>query len=182
MDAGTMFLIGTGAQAGARVAGGLSAREAGNYNARAIEAQAPQEIAAAQRTAAERRLDTERLISRQRALGAASGAGTGPSLLDIIGDTAQQGEYRAQADMYQGQERARALRDRARMARFEGNRAFIGSILEGVGTIASGAATHGLRFAQTTTPPPPSTPPPGSGTYMGDYPWVPPNWRGIDFG
>lgn len=151
MDAGTLMLIGTGVQAGSRIAGGINAQRSADYNARALEAQAPQEIAAAQRTAMERRLETERLISRQVALGAASGAGTGPSLLDVIGDTAQQGEYRAQADQYQGEERARSLRDRARVARYEGTNALIGSVLEGVGSLAMGGMRYGLNFGSTGT-------------------------------
>jgi hypothetical protein len=153
MEAGTMMLIGTGIQAGSRIAGGMSARQAGAYNADALDRQGTEEVAAAQRVAAERRLETDRVLSRQVALGAASGAGAGPSLLDIVGDTAQAGEYRAQADQYQGNQRARALHERGRVARWEGDRAFMGSILEGIGGIASGAASYGLRFAPATTPP-----------------------------
>jgi len=151
MDAGTMMLIGTGIQAGSKIAGGIGARQAADYNAKAMEAQAPQEIAAAQRAAIERRTETDRVISQQVARGAASGAGAGPSLLDVIGDTAQAGEYRAQAEQYQGNERARQIRDRARVTRWEGDRAFMGSIIEGIGGLASGAATYGARFAPSTT-------------------------------
>lgn len=151
MDAGTMMLVGTGVQAGAKIAGGLAAQRAGRYNAAALDQQGAQEVAAAQRTAEERRLDTERLISKQIAAGAASGAGFGPSLLDVIGDTAQQGEYRAQADKYQGLERARTLHDRGRVARWEGDNAFLGSILEGIGTIGTGGARYGMNFGTAGT-------------------------------
>lgn len=151
MDAGTMMLVGQGVQAGARVGSGISAQRAGAYNASALEAQAPQEIAAAQRTAIERRLETDRLISRQVAQGAASGAGFGPSLLDVIGDTAQQGEYRAQAEQYQGEERARGLRDRARIARWEGGNALTGAIVEGIGGLALGAGRYRQQYGASTT-------------------------------
>lgn len=151
MDAATMMMIGTGIQAGAGIARGASARQAGQYNADALDRQATDEVAAAQRVAAERRLETDRVISRQVALGAASGAGAGPSLLDVVGDTAQAGEYRAQADMYAGEQRARSLRDRGRIARWEGDNAFRGSILEGVGSIALGAGRHRLQYGSTSS-------------------------------
>jgi hypothetical protein len=144
-----MMLIGTGIQAGAGIAKGYSAQQAGRYNAAALDRQATDEVAAAQRVATERRLGTDRLISKQVALGAASGAGAGPSLLDIIGDTAQAGEYRALADQYAGDSRARSLRERGRIARWEGDNAFRGSILEGVGTIAMGGARNRLQYGST---------------------------------
>lgn len=149
MEAATMFLIGTGIQAGAGIAKGYSARQAGEYNEASLRRQATDEVAGAQRAAMERRVDTERVLSRQRSLAAASGAGSGPSLLDIIGDTAAAGEYRAQADMYAGEARARNLRERGRLARWEGNNAFIGSILEGVGNVAMGAARYNMHYGST---------------------------------
>lgn len=149
MDAGTMMLIGQGVQAGAKVAGGISAQRAGAYNAAGLERQATDEVAAAQRAAMERRTDTERVISKQVAGAAASGAGGGPSLLDIIGDTAQRGEYQAQSEMYGGESRARTLKDRAALARHEGRNAFVGSIIEGVGGLAVGTARHRLTYGST---------------------------------
>jgi hypothetical protein len=149
MDAGTMMLIGTGIQAGARVGGGVNAERAGRYNAAGLERQAAGEVAAAQRAAFERRTDTERVISKQVATAAASGAGGGPSLLDVIGDTAARGEYQAQSEMFAGSERARTLKDRAAITRQEGRNALVGSILEGVGTVATGTARYGLNFGSS---------------------------------
>jgi hypothetical protein len=138
MDAATLFLIGTGVQAGAKVSAGMAAQEAGAYNAQGLERQAAEERAAAGRAAGERRLEMERVLSRQRAIAAASGAGGGPSLLDIVGDTVERGEYRAQGERYLGESRARNLTDRANLARWEGENAFLGSIIEGAGTILTG--------------------------------------------
>lgn len=149
MDTGQLFLIGTGVQAGAGIGRGYSAMSAGQYNAGVLETQAADEVAAAQRAARERRLETDRVISRQIALGAASGAGAGPSLLDVIGDTAAAGEYRARADQYAGDARARTLRDRARIARWEGTNAFTGSILEGIGTLALGRSRYETHYGST---------------------------------
>jgi hypothetical protein len=76
MDAGHLFLVGTGVQSGARIGAGMHARDAAEFNAAGLERQATEEFAAAQRTAAERRRETDLVISRQIALGAASGAGS----------------------------------------------------------------------------------------------------------
>jgi hypothetical protein len=149
MDASQLMMVGQGVQAGAGVAKGISAQRAGEYNAAGLTRQAGDERAAAQRAAMERRTDTERVISKQVAGAAASGAGAGPSLLDIMGDTAARGEYQAQAEMHAGESRARTLQDRAAIARHEGRNAFVGSIIEGVGTIATGAARNRLNYGST---------------------------------
>lgn len=151
MEAATLYLVGSGVQAGARVAGGLNARDAANFNAASLERQSAAERAAGQRSAFERRREMELVLSKQRAIGAASGAGTGPSLLDIIGDTAARGEYQAQGEMYTGEARARNLQDRANIARREGGNAFTGSILEAIGGIGLGAGRYGMNFGTGTT-------------------------------
>jgi hypothetical protein len=138
MEAANLYLIGTGIQSGANAAG--------------LERQAAEEFAAGQRAAGERRRNTDLVISRQRALAAASGAGAGPSLLDIIGDTAGRGEYQAQSEMFLGESRARNLKNRAAAARYEGENAFIGSILEGVGNVALGAGRYGGIYAPSARP------------------------------
>jgi hypothetical protein len=151
MEAATLYLVGTGIQAGAKVGAGMHALDASRFNAAALERQAAGERAAGQRTAFERRREADLVISRQIALGAASGAPTGPSLLDIIGDTAARGEYQAQGEMYTAEARARNLQDRANIARWEGRNAFTGSILEAVGSIGIGAGRYGMNFGPSTT-------------------------------
>ena len=148
MDTATMMLVGHGIQAGAKIAGGASAQQAGEFNARGFERMSAEERAAAQRAAMERRREGDLVLSRQRALAAASGAGAGPSLLDIIGDTAARAEYQAQGEMYTGETRARALLDRAAAARYEGRNAFVGSILEGVGGAALGIGRHAGNYGK----------------------------------
>lgn len=150
MDTGMMMLIGTGIQTGAAIAKGKAAQQAGDYNAMMLERKAAEERASAQRSAFERRHDMERVISKQVAGAAASGGGFGPSLLDVIGDTAARGEYQAQADMYGGEARARALKDQAKLARFEGDQAYAGSILEGVGGFAMGMGRYNNIYGPST--------------------------------
>jgi hypothetical protein len=64
----------------------------------------------------------------------------------VIGDTAARGEYQAQAETYTGEARARNLKDRANIARYEGRNAFVGSILEGIGGAALGAGRYGNLY------------------------------------
>jgi hypothetical protein len=67
------------------------------------------------------------------------------------GDTAARGEYQAQAEKYVGESRARNLTDRAGLARWEGNNAFIGSILEGIGGVAMAGARYDLNYGAGRT-------------------------------
>lgn len=164
MDTGTLFLVGNGLKAGAGVGAGYASMQQGktaqkiaNYEAAGYERQADEEVAAAQRQAIEQRKKTDRLISTQIARGAASGSAmSSPGLLDIIGDTAQEGEYRAQADQYVGEQRAAGLKDKANVrrvegeaARIKGGNAFVGSILESASGLATGMDTYRRNYGSS---------------------------------
>jgi hypothetical protein len=94
------------------------------------------------------------VISTQIARGAASGSAVNsPGLLDIIGDTAQEGEYRAQAELYQGASEAAGLKDKANLTRVSGKaakakgmNAFAGSILEGATTYGVGLEEYRRKY------------------------------------
>jgi hypothetical protein len=146
MDTGMMMMLGTGLQFGAKIAQGQAAQRAADYNAKMLERKAAEERAIAGRKAEERRTEMERVISKQVAGAAASGAGFGPSLLDVIGDTAARGEYQAQGEMYSGEAAARDLKDRAKIARWEGDNAFKGSILEGISGLALGMGRYSNTY------------------------------------
>ena len=119
---GTLGTLATAASVGGTVLSGLAAAQQGKAMEAEAKRQATEERAIASRRGEERRMDTARVISRQKAVAASSGAGvTNPTILDIIGDTAQRGSFleRTETDT------------RARRA---GQSAFAGSILEGIGT------------------------------------------------
>jgi hypothetical protein len=151
MDTETLFRVGVGLRFGSQIGQGVTAlsdanfvHKAKDYEAAGYERQASEERAAAQRQAIEQRKATDLVISKQIAGAAASGSAvSSPTILDLIGDTAQEGEYRALADMYGGEARARSLQDRANMSRAEGSAAetrgrnkFAGSIVEALSTKA----------------------------------------------
>jgi hypothetical protein len=151
-ETGNLHLLGTGLQAGAKVSAGIGAwqegrmkNEAAKYAAAGYERQGTEEVAAATRAAAEERRKTDRLISKQIAIGAASGSAVNsPGILDIIGDTAQEGSVRARGELYTGMSKADGLKDKANLARLEGKAARLKGINQFTGSILEGATTYGV--------------------------------------
>ncbi len=96
---------------------------AGELNARESERAAAEARGDAGRKAAERRLKEEALLSRQRAVAASGGAGAGETegFSDIVGDTAERGEFLVQSDLAIGENQARGFESRAAISRWDGN-------------------------------------------------------------
>lgn len=85
-----------------------------NYNASLAEEAASRAQGSSQLKAAETKRQNQRLISKQINLAAASGASTKEkNIADLIARTAQEGEYAALVDLYEGDLRADALRNEA---------------------------------------------------------------------
>lgn len=81
------------------------------FNQWAGDRQAGVVIAASQRTAAEERRQADLIASRALAVAAASGGGVSdPTVVDILARTRGEGAFRAQVALYEGEERARAIR------------------------------------------------------------------------
>lgn len=126
---------------------GKAQQAALNYEAGVDERKAGEERAASQRAAIEKRSETDRMMSRQKALAAAGGAGVvNPSILDIYGETAQQGEYNAQTELYGGESRARGQLDQAALARAKGKAAVKGATLTALGQGAAGVSSAAGKF------------------------------------
>lgn len=143
----TLLLIGTGMQAGSKFAKGSMAKEAGEYEAGGLRRAATEEVAAGQRARFEKDAETRQVLSSQRALAASSGAGaTAPTILDIMGDTAERGKYLADMETYKAESRAAGLKDKANAAELRGKQAYVGSILEGV----SDGVTGLYKFKKAT--------------------------------
>lgn len=117
--------VATIASAGLSALGAIQAGNAQNdaakFQAAQMEQQAGQERASAQRAMIEQRRKERFAQSRLQAVAAASGAGaTDPTVLDLSGDIAQEGEYRALTALFEGEERARGLQMGASAKRYEG--------------------------------------------------------------
>lgn len=112
----------SGAKAAGRAARIAAERQAiaQEFEAAQLEQQAGQAIAASQRAAAEERRQAELVTSRQVALAAASGAGASdPTIVNLIARTVQEGAYRAAVALYEGEDRARAMRMAAKGKHYE---------------------------------------------------------------
>ncbi len=135
-----LALVASLVSAGGSVLGGISANKAGKYEAEQLKRAAAEERASGYREAQEKRREAAYVASTQRAKAAASGSSIAgsPTIVDIMGDTAQRGEYLAQVEAYGGESRARGRLDQAKAARFKGKSALAGSILDGISEVAMG--------------------------------------------
>ena len=99
----------------------LARQQALEHQARQARQNAGQERAASQRAAVEQRRQGRFLSSKALARAAASGAGTGGNVENILGDIGAEGEFRALNELFIGEERARGLEFQADLKVFEGN-------------------------------------------------------------
>ena len=115
--------IGQGkAQADAAKAEARSTQQVAQYNATQLRQQAGQERATAQRAAIEQRRRGRLARSRAVNLAGASGAGVDdPTVVNILGDLAGEGEYNALAELYSGEETAKGLEAQAAAGLAEGD-------------------------------------------------------------
>lgn len=137
-------IIGTVATVAGTVGAGYAAKEEGKFQAKQDERSAAEERAIASRQSEEKRHRTALVLSEQKAKAASSGAGvTNPTILDIMGDTAQYGDYVARSETAAGETRARGFLDKAAAARYKGKAAYRGAILEGIGQGVKGIGSFG---------------------------------------
>lgn len=114
-------VVGTLLSAQSASRAGKAQQRANEYEARQLETNAGQQQAAAQRAAAERERQAVLMMSRAQAVAAASGAGAlDPTVLKIISGIAEEGALASATELYDGDERARGMRDQAAASRFEG--------------------------------------------------------------
>jgi hypothetical protein len=130
-------VLSAGMSAISTIAGGAAQNKQAKYQARVLQQQADQEKASANREAQKKRSETEFLMSRQQALAAASGGGASdPTILDLMGDTAAEGEVQAKEVQYGGDVRATDLQNQASFIRHRGKAAKSGAMMTAMGTIA----------------------------------------------
>lgn len=95
-------------------------------NAQALQSEmkATEERAMAQQRAKESRRQAVLKSSRAQAISAASGGGSfDPSIINLMGDIAAEGEYNAGIDMWQGESAAQDLEYGAELDRYQGREA-----------------------------------------------------------
>lgn len=126
---------------------GDAANQAGKSEALQLQQEAGQERARSQLEASNRRRSARYAQSRALALAAASGAGASdPTVVDIIGNLAGEGEFGALAAMYEGETSARNLEYAGKVRRREGKAAKSASYLKAGATLLSGGSAWADKY------------------------------------
>lgn len=118
---------------------GRAAKEAADYEAGQLDAMSGEELAAGQREYLE--TTRQKKLLQSRAVAAAAGGASDPSVVDNIADIEREGEYRAMLGLYGGIQRAKGLRAQAEGTRRSGQAALRGGRLAAAGTIVGGVAS-----------------------------------------
>lgn len=135
-------LLGTLVSTVGTVVGAQQSAAAQEAEAAAMERRGSEEQAAAQREAIRRQKEAKLLLSRQQAVAAASGgAATDSTVLDIMGDTAAEGQYQSQSAIYEGKARAAGLDDQAAIARMRAKQTRLAGFIDAGSTMLSGISS-----------------------------------------
>lgn len=118
------------------IASGVAMQREANAEARQLDAAAGQARASAQRGAAEERRKARLVQSRAQA--AARGGAGDVGVVNIMGDIAAEGEYRALSSLYEGEERARGYQDAAAARRYSGKQSLLAGLVSGGSTFLKG--------------------------------------------
>lgn len=138
--------IGMGVTAVGQTQEGIDAKAEGVTEAYQLANAAKQEQANAQRRAIERRREARLVESRARALASYGGGANDPTVTKILDEIAGEGEYRAALELYEGDERARALNLQGDAAKRGGDRAIKASRYRVAGTALSGASDLHAKY------------------------------------
>lgn len=121
---------------------GIAQQQQADYQAAQMKIQAGQERAAAQRKALSALHEKDLVQSKAQANAAGSGAGAlDPSVVDIMGDLEQQGQYNANVATYEGEDRGRNLESGAALKIYEGKQAKAAGNTKAIGALISGGSS-----------------------------------------
>lgn len=138
----TLDATGQAVGAGLEFASGLQFADAASFQASQLRQGANAALATSQRQAVDQDRQTQLITSRALAVAAASGGGASdPGVVSIIARDAQEGAYRRQVALYQGEDRARALNLAADVKGYEGRSAAVNSGISAAGQIFSAGTT-----------------------------------------
>lgn len=144
--------VSTALQAGGQIAGGISARRAADSESEQLRYFAGQERASGQRAAADERRQAKLVQSSLRAR--AMGGGSDPGVLELYGDIAGEGEYRALSALYEADSRAVGMENRAAARGYEGRQSQNAGFLNGASSVITAAPSLYEKY--------------GGGGYRGD--------------
>ncbi len=137
LDTGSKLLAGY-----SDITAGNQAAEAGDFRAAQLRQMAGQAQAGAQRSAFFEDRQARYVASHALAAAAASGGGASdPSVINIMAGIAQEGAYRQQLALYQGDEKAQAMNLHADAAQYEGESRQVAGWLAGAGDFMKAGAS-----------------------------------------
>lgn len=140
-----MAVIGSVLNAAGTQQQGADAARSANFQAAQLDQQAGQARASAQREAAEQRRQARLAQSRVQAL--AGGGGLDAGVVELTSDIAGEGEYRALASLYEGEERAAGLETSAKAKRLEGKQAKRAGNMKAITSILNDSHSLYKRYA-----------------------------------
>lgn len=145
-----MMAGGSAMSAYGRYTAGKQAKRAKRFEAQQMQQNAQQLRAASQREALEIDRQSRLAMSRALAVAAASGGGASdPTVLNLMGDLAQEGQYRRMVALYEGEQAAGKQEMGADISYWEGNQALKAGKLEAVGTMLEGGSSLYSKYWQT---------------------------------
>jgi len=131
-----------------KISSGSQSRAFGKAQQAHNEIAANQAIATSQRSALEERRQAELLASR--ALAVAGGSAGDPTVMRVISDIEGEGAYRANVELYGGEEKARILKTEGAIAAARGKAKASKSYLEaGTSALATGVSIYGKKYKGT---------------------------------
>ncbi len=129
---------------------GQAQQQQAQAEARALVNKSNADASAAQRQAQDYRRQAQYAISRGQALAAASGAGaTDPTVVNVLGQIAGEGDYRALTSLYTGETQSQNDLSGAQAARNEGSAAGKAGFLRGISTLLSDTGQLGYKTLAT---------------------------------
>lgn len=137
------LVAGTALSAAGAIQQGKAQEAALKAQAQAQEARAKEERAVASREAAKRAERAKQVLSRQQAVAAASGAGaTDKTVLDIMSETAAEGDVQSRTALYEGEMRGRGLEYQAAIDRMNARQAKLSGFINAGSTVLSGVGSY----------------------------------------
>lgn len=134
------------AQADAQEANARNAAVIADAQGKADEQRATEERAMSIRRAEEKQLETDRLMARERAVSAASGGGTGGSAADIEAQSAGEGKFQSDVELWKGEERAKGAYFQTGLDRSAANQRVAMADWSGDNTRTAGYVTGGSQI------------------------------------
>jgi len=142
-----LAIAGNVIKGGGTILSGFQQAKEAKSEAAQLDAASGQERASSQRDAMEQRRQATLVNSRALALAAASGGGASdPTVVNMMANTAGEGEYRALTSLYNGDQQARSYEAKAKGLRREGKNAKLQGIIQGVGTMLQGGSSMMERY------------------------------------